>query len=88
MLGEIGRRRILLPLSFDMATMAATFLERLPAPPLTRDQVLMLKSDNVVSADALTLRDLGIAATALEIVLPTYLDCYRVGGRYLRPRLL
>jgi uncharacterized protein YbjT (DUF2867 family) len=88
MLEEIGRRRMFLPLTFDLASAAATLLEWLPVPPLTRDQVLMLKSDNVVSADALTLDTLGITATALEVVLPTYMDCYRVGGRYLRPRPL
>ena len=52
------------------------------APQLTRDQVDLLAHDNVVRAGALTLADLGIVPTAAEIILPTYLDRFRVGGRY------
>ena len=87
MLEEIDRRRLLLPLSFDLASLIASFLERLPVPPMTRDQVRMLRTDNVVHEDALSLHHLGIAPTALETILPTYMDCYRLGGRYLKPRL-
>ena len=29
-----------------------------------------------------TLADLGIVPTAAEVILPTYLDRFRVGGRY------
>ncbi len=54
-----GRRRLLLPLSFELATLQARALEWLPVPPLTRDQVELLKTDNVVGADARTLADLG-----------------------------
>jgi NADH dehydrogenase len=36
----------------------------------------------VVAEAALGLGDLGITPTALEVVLPSYLDCFRVGGRY------
>ena len=85
MLAETRRHRYLMPVSFKMAEMKAGFLELLPVPPLTRDQVKLLKVDNVVSPDALGLGDLGIAPTALEAVLPTYLDCYRVGGRFKSP---
>ena len=87
MLEEIDRRRLLLPLSFNQASAIASILEYLPVPPLTRDQVLMLRTDNVVAEGALTLADLEIMPTALEIIIPTYLDCFRVGGRYLKPRL-
>jgi NADH dehydrogenase len=86
MLREIGRRRLLVPVSYDLAALPAALLELLPVPPLTRDQVTLLRYDNVVSADALRLEDLGIMATALELILPTYMDCYRRGGRYLTPR--
>jgi NADH dehydrogenase len=82
MLKEIGRRRLLLPLPFWAATLEATVLERLPAPLLTRDQVKLLRRDNVVGADALTLADLGIEPTAVEVILPTYLDRFCKGGRF------
>ena len=54
----------------------------MPKPLLTRDQVVLLQSDNVVAEDAKTLADLGIEATPVETIVPTYLDKYRVGGRY------
>jgi NADH dehydrogenase len=56
----------------------------LPNPPLTPDQVELLKRDNVVSPGALTLSSLGIAPTPLEIILPSYLDRFRRGGWYER----
>ena len=59
--------------------MAATGLI---APPITGDQVEMLRSDNIVSPGAHTLADLGVAASALEPILPTYLYRYRKGGQY------
>jgi uncharacterized protein YbjT (DUF2867 family) len=77
MLQVIGRRRLLVPISFELAMLQARFLELLPAPPLTRDQVELLKTDNVVAADAATLADLGIAPTPIELVVPEYLARYR-----------
>ncbi len=80
MLDEIRRPRLLVPVPFWAAAAEAWFLEFMPAPLLTRDQVRMLKTDNVVSADAHGLADLGIAPTAIEIILPTYLARHRRGG--------
>ena len=52
------------------------------APMLTRDQVELLRSDNVVSEGALGLEDLGIRPTAIEPILPTYMYRYRRGGQF------
>ncbi len=81
-LREIHRRRALVSLPFGLAALEAAFLEWLPKPLLTRDQVRLLQRDNVVAAGAQGLADLGINATALELVLPTYLDRFRRGGRW------
>ena len=54
----------------------------MPKPLLTRDQVAQLKVDNVVAEGAPTLADLGIEATAAEVILPTYLGRFRVGSRF------
>jgi NADH dehydrogenase len=85
LLREIRRRRLLVPWPFALAEVQARFLELLPVPPLTRDQLRMLRRDNVVSEGALTLADLGIAPTSAEVILPTYLDRYRPGGRFNQP---
>ena len=87
MLKVTGQRRALVTLPFGLARLQAAVLELLPVPPLTRDQVTLLRKDNVVSEGALTLQDLGIEATAVEPIIPTYLEQYRAGGRYA-PRAL
>ena len=77
-----GRRRCLVNLPFGLAKVQATFLSVLPHPPLTRDQVESLKTDNIVSEAAQGLADLGITPTAMDLILPTYLESYRAGGRF------
>ena len=71
-----GRRRLLLNLPFGLATLQAGLLELLPVPPLTRDQVAMLKHDNVVSTGAPGLAELGIAPTPLEVIVPSYVRAF------------
>ncbi len=83
-LGEIRRKRLLVDLPFGLAAIQARLMSILPNPPLTPDQVELLKRDNVVSSGALTLATLGIAPTAVEGVLPSYLDRFRRGGWYER----
>jgi len=65
-----------------VAPYKAFFLGLLPNPPITPDQLKMLKVDNVVSDDALGLSDLGITPTLLEAILPTYLHQYRPKGQF------
>jgi uncharacterized protein YbjT (DUF2867 family) len=79
-LHETRRKRPLIAVPWSIATLQAAFLEHLPVPLLTRDQVRLLRSDNVVAPGAATLQDLGIQPTAIDAVLPTYLDRYRRGG--------
>ena len=53
-----------------------------PTPLLTADQVRLLKHDNVVSPNAPGLDALGIAATSVESIVPSYLWLYRKGGQF------
>ena len=71
-----GRKRILLPMPFWLAKFQAYLLSLLPEPILTCDQVELLKTDNLVSNDALGLIDLGVELTPAEVILPTYLYKY------------
>ncbi len=68
-----GNKRMLLPIPLGVASFMGMCGEVLPKPPLTRDQVRLLKSDNVVSAGAKTLGSLGLSPTAVEMVVPDYL---------------
>ena len=71
-----GRRRLLVNLPFSLATLQAKLLQFLPEPPLTPDQVELLKRDNVVAKDTAGLAQLGIAPTPLEVIVPQYLKAY------------
>lgn len=87
-LREIGRKRLLIPLPFALARAQAFFMELLPKPMLTRDQVTMLETDNVVSGEATranrTLEGLGINPTAMRAILPSYLWRYRKAGQFTK----
>jgi uncharacterized protein YbjT (DUF2867 family) len=84
LLAEIRRKRALIELPFGAAGVVARLLSALPNPPLTPDQVELLKSDNILTPGALGFAGLGIVPTAVEAVLPTYVDRFRRGGWYTR----
>lgn len=64
------RRRLLMPVPFALWAALARALAVLPNPPLTADQVVLMRGDNVVGDGAATTIDLGIAARSLEALLP------------------
>ena len=71
-LGHIGRRKAVIPVPFLVWDTLAGVMALHPNPPLTRDQVKLLRQDNVVGEQALTLQDLGVLPVRVEEVL---LDC-------------
>ncbi len=73
-LKRVDRRRILVPVPFFVWDSLAALMAFLPNPPLTRDQVKLMKRDNVVEGKALTLEDLGIAPASVEEILLTYIN--------------
>lgn len=86
-LTETGRDRPLLPLPWPVASLIGSLgdiqVSILPiAPPLTTDQVEMLKTDNVADGGLPGLAEAGVVPTAVEAVVPTYLYRYRKGGQY------
>lgn len=87
-LREIDRKRMLVSLPWRVARVQAWFMEFMPKPMLTRDQVTMLKTDNVVSEAAAserrTLQGLGINPTAMRAILPSYLWRYRKAGQFTK----
>jgi len=87
-LKETGRRRLLVPLPFWLARFEAAFLELLPNPPITRDQLRLLENDNVVSEEARRqrriLEALGIEPTAIDAVVPCYMERFRSKGHFSR----
>ncbi len=84
-----GRKRPLISIPFGIAKIQGTILGLLPKPLLTKDQVLMLERDTIVSDRAklagLTLEDMGISPASAEAILPTYLWRFREHGQYAQP---
>ena len=82
------RKRTLVSLPWSVASLMGRVASFIPFldPPLTRDQVVLLKTDNVVSAEAAsdnrTLEGLGIAPATVDSILSSYLTRYRSQGQY------
>lgn len=81
-LAETERSRLLVPVPFWVMRLNAWFLQLLPSPLLTVDQVRLLEQDNVVGEDAKTLADFGVTPTPVEAVLPAYLGRFRKLGQF------
>jgi uncharacterized protein YbjT (DUF2867 family) len=81
-----GRRRLLVTIPFEVMKFQAAFAQFLPKPPITPDQVELLKSDNVVSAGARTegrtLEALGIIPETMAAIVPNYLWRFRKTGQF------
>lgn len=86
MLNVIRRRRLLVDIPFFLARIKAFFLEKTAwvgiKPIMTRDQIKLLETDNVVSEGARGFAELGIQPTSMESVLEGYLYSYRPYGQY------
>ncbi|MEQ8432944.1 MAG: complex I NDUFA9 subunit family protein [Oceanicaulis sp.] len=84
------RQRILLPIPFLAAGgmgLMGELTGKLPfvQPFLTRDQVKLLKTDNMVGVtgeDFGTIDDFGVERESIEAIVPSYLARYRKGGQF------
>ena len=85
-LATIERKRLLVPIPFFVAKLQAMFLQFMPKPLLTPDQVELLRADNVVSAAAKatgrTLPGIGIEPEPIEAIVPAYLWRFRKTGQF------
>tara|TARA_Y100001960_G_C14484967_1_gene733749 strand:- start:144 stop:845 length:702 start_codon:yes stop_codon:yes gene_type:complete len=82
LLTEIKKKRFLINVPFGLAKFQSYFLQILPNPLLTPDQVELLKYHNVVSGNYPTLKDLGITGTPIQKILPQYIYRFRTGGQF------
>jgi len=82
LLKEIKKDRFLISIPFSLAKFQSYFLQMLPNPILTPDQVEMLKFNNVLTGEHPALKDLGISGKTIESVLPKYIYRFRAGGQF------
>lgn len=93
LLSFVSRERLLMPIPFGFGMVMAALGETLlslpsylapgltPAPILTRDQVRLLRQDNIVTGKFGTFSDMGIAPVSMETILPSYLSRFRPASR-------
>lgn len=83
-----SRHRALVSLPFGIASMIGSIASLVPfvTPPITSDQVALLKKDNLVSDEAVregrTLEGMGIRPTLIASVISSYLVQYRPQGQF------
>ena len=84
-LQSAGIRKRLFPVPFFainagaaiIETIPEFFLHAFPIPPLSRDQIRMLRIDNIVGDGAYGFENLSISPSALESILPTYIKNHK-----------
>ena len=82
LLEEIKKKRFFMTVPFTIAKIQSYFLQMMPNPILTPDQVEMLKYNNIVSGDYPTLKNFGIGGKTIQSVLPKYIYRFRTGGQF------
>jgi len=91
MFAETGRKRFLAPIPFAVAPLLGWVGEiagLLPfvTAPITRDQITLLKEDNVVTvsgeSDMGTIEDFGVSPSTVEAILPSYMVRFRKYGQF------
>ncbi|MDC0455043.1 complex I NDUFA9 subunit family protein [Candidatus Pelagibacter sp.] len=79
----IGKKRILIPLNLSLAKFSASFFELLPNPLLTRDQLRLLKYNNIPSGKYKTNSEIGIPSVRyFDQEVKKYCYMWREGGQF------
>ena len=79
----IGKKRILLPFPLQLAQISARFFEIMPKPLLTRDQLRLLKYNNIPSGKYKTNSDIGIPSLRLfDEEVKKYCYMWKDGGQF------
>ncbi len=89
LLSLINKKRILLPFPLPLAQLSARFLEILPKPLLTRDQLRLLKYDNIASGKYKTNSDIGMPSKRyFNDEVKKYSYMWRDGGQFSTEKYL
>ena len=83
LLNLMGKKRLLIPMPLPIAEISARFFEIMPKPILTRDQLKLLKYDNVVSGKYKTNSDIGVPSVKyFDQEVKKYCYMWREGGQF------
>ena len=79
----IGKKRFLLPLPLPVAEISARLFEIMPKPLITRDQIKLLKYDNISTGKYKTNSDIGIPSLRnFNQEVKKYCFMWREGGQF------
>jgi len=78
----VNRKKFFLNIPFSIAKIQAFFMQMMPNPLLTTDQVEILKYDNIATGMNPTIFDLDISPSTIESILPDYIYRFRKGGQF------
>ena len=83
MLKLIGKKRILLPIPLTLAELSASLFEIMPKPLITKDQLRLLKYDNIASGKYKTNSDIGMPSKKyFNDEVKKYCYMWREGGQF------
>ncbi len=83
LLNLIGKKRLLIPMPLKLAEISARCFEIMPKPILTRDQLKLLKYDNVLSGKYKSNSDIGVPSLRyFDDEVKKYCYMWREGGQF------
>jgi len=83
LLNLIGKKRLLIPMPLPIAQMSARVFEIMPKPLLTRDQLKLLKYDNVLSGKYKSNSNIGVPSLRyFDEEVKKYCYMWREGGQF------
>ena len=83
----LGKNRLLLPLPLPIAEFSARLFEIFPKPLLTRDQLRLLKYDNIISGKYKTNSDIGVPSLRyFDEEVKKYCFMWKEGGQFSTER--
>ena len=86
---SINKKRLLLPIPLQLANLKASLFELMPKPILTRDQLRLLKYNNIASGKYKTNSEMGIPSLRnFEEEVKKYSYMWREGGKFSTEKYL
>jgi len=84
----INKKRFLMPMPLFLANLSAQVFQLFPKPLLTKDQLKLLKYDNIVSGNYKTNSDIGLPARcSFEAEVEKYCYMWREGGQFAKKNI-
>ena len=84
----IDKKRLLIPMPLLLGNLIAQVFQLFPKPLLTKDQLKLLKYDNIVSGNYKTNSDVGLPAKcSFEVEVERYCYMWREGGQFSKKNM-